>query len=88
LEVSNLPGIQIYAADEARARAWLADESVQAALVRLLAAPDARGACELYVQPERLWFRARLRRKTEGEIAAWVADVLPNLLALAHAGGH
>jgi hypothetical protein len=76
LEVPGLRGVRVYAQDEARAHALLAHPEAQEALVRLLEAPDASGTRALYLQPERVWFRARLRRVTETEIVAWLDDVL------------
>ena len=85
IKVPGLHGIQVYAGNEPRARAWLAQAPVRAALVRLLASPDAAGVRELYVQPERVWLRARLRG-TGSEIAVWVGDALPAMCALSGAG--
>jgi hypothetical protein len=79
VEVSGLPGIQLYAADEAHARAWLAHPAVQPAL---LCALDGPGVRELYLQADRVWLRAHLRMPGD-EIAAWMKDALPALAALA-----
>jgi hypothetical protein len=76
LDVPELGSVRVYARDEARARALLARPEAQAALVRLLDAPAASGTRELYLQPERVWFRARLRRVMEAEVMAWLDDVL------------
>jgi hypothetical protein len=85
IEVPGLPGIRVYAADEFRAHAWLTQAPVQAALARLLAPADGAGVGELYVQPDQIWLRARLRM-AESELAAWAKDALPALSALAEAG--
>jgi hypothetical protein len=82
IEFPDLPGMQLYAADESRARALLAHPGVQSALIRLLDAPNASGTRELYVQPDRICFRARLRMSAE-QTVGWLNDVLPALLAIA-----
>jgi len=76
LDVPELGSVRVYARDEARARALLARPEAQEALMRLLEAPGASGTRELYLQPERVWFRARLRRVRETEVVAWLDDVL------------
>jgi hypothetical protein len=81
IDTLGLPGIQVYAADEERARAWLAPSETQSILIFLLEGPSTR---ELYVQPGRIWFCARLRTPAN-HTAAWLDDLLPALSALAEA---
>jgi hypothetical protein len=78
----DLGPLQVYAPDGPAARHLLADETVQAVLRRLLADPTSPGPQELYLQPDRIWLRARLWQVGEGQIEAWLDD----LLALAEAG--
>ena len=61
---------EVYAEDVEAARRWLGDPAVQAALDQLMEAN--RGGAELYVQPDRLWFRVRPRGDVRAEVEAWV----------------
>jgi hypothetical protein len=79
---ADLGPLQVYAEDETQARRLLADETVRAAIRRLLADPTSPGPQELYIQPGQVWLRARPWRIGEGQIEAWLDD----LLALAEAG--
>jgi hypothetical protein len=79
---ADLGPLRVYAEDETQARRLLADETVRAAIRRLLADPASPGPQELYIQPGRVWLRARPWRIGEGQIEAW----LNALLALAEAG--
>jgi hypothetical protein len=60
---------QVYAEDAEAARRWLANPEVRATLDPLM---GARGGPELYVQPDRLWFRIRPRHDVRAEAEAWV----------------
>ena len=87
LDVGHL---RVYAEDEGRARSLLSDPASRAALRRLMEplpmyCMDDRGKPgfrEVYLQPERVWLRARPRQMTETQLRQWLDD----LLALAEAG--
>jgi hypothetical protein len=64
---------QVYAQDAQMARRLLADPAAVDALDRLM---GAEGVAELYVQPDRVWFRARLRSLKEAEIESWLKELV------------
>jgi len=74
--------LQVYAQDETQARRLLADETARAALRRLVDDPSSPGRQELYVQPGRIWLRARPWQVGARQVEARLDD----LLALAEAG--
>jgi hypothetical protein len=80
LEPPKWAGLQIYAGDAERARRLLDDPASAAALQRLIG--EAPGLIEVYVQPERIWLRARIHAVTGVRVQRWFDD----LLALAEAG--
>lgn len=83
LEVEpDLGPLHVCAQDETQARRLLADARVRDAIRCLLADPASPGPQELYIQPGRIWLRARPWPIGEGQIEAW----LDALLALAEAG--
>lgn len=93
LDELELGHMQVYAEDQECARSLLADPVGRAALRRLmeprsgfpLNCVDGRevlGLRELYLQPERVWLRARPRQITEPQLRQWLDD----LLVLAEAG--
>lgn len=75
-------GFQVYAQDGAVARWLLADAEVSAALGRLLDERSGGGLRELYLQPERVWLRARPDGMSAEQFGRWFED----LLTLAAAG--
>jgi hypothetical protein len=89
LEVPGLPGIGIYAPDEARTRAWLDRPGVEPALFRALGGLGVSGTSELYLQPERLWLRARFRAPADAiassRFTRAVKDLMPALQTLLEA---
>lgn len=63
----DLRGYHVYAQDEERARWLLADTESRAALIRLLDGSGDRGLWELYLQPDRIWLRARPAATADGQ---------------------
>jgi hypothetical protein len=82
LDEALLGGLQVYSRDGEYARRLLADSEVRGALQRLLDDGDEVGPREVYLQPERVWLRARPQGLTEGLLRQW----LDELIALAEAG--
>jgi hypothetical protein len=82
LAIPNRPDLHLYAGDAPRARALLARPPAQDALDELFTSPAASATQELYLQPDRLWLRTRLRMPSS-QIAVWLEDLLPALVALA-----
>jgi hypothetical protein len=76
-----LEDLKIYAEDSTWMEGLLADPVNRAALSRLLGRQDSRTFRELYVQPERLWFRCHPWEVDETQARGWFDD----LLALAEA---
>ena len=74
--------LHVYAQEEESARRLLADSASRDALARLLDNQRSSGFCEIYLQPERVWLRARPKGMTEGRFQQWFDD----LLVLAEAG--
>lgn len=68
---ADLPYL-VYAQNEGAARQLFADPALKAAVDRLM---NAGGSPELYVQAERLWFRARPTRIVGTEIEGWLRDL-------------
>lgn len=70
------PGdLQAYAAEEGPARRLLADPATREALARLLDDRKGVGLREIYLQPERVWLRARPQGMTEERLRQWLADL-------------
>lgn len=86
VEVATLPSLQVVAQDEGWVRTWLAAPGSQAALEGMLGAGSGGGARELYVQPERLWLRARPNRVDPEQVSGWLDDLLW-LASVAEGGG-
>jgi hypothetical protein len=82
LDEAPLGGFQVYSRDGEYVRSLLDDSEVRDALERLLDDGDVVGSREMYLQPERVWLRARPRGLTEGLFRQWLDD----LIALARAG--
>jgi hypothetical protein len=82
LDESELGCFQVYSQKMEYARRLLADTEGKGALTRLLDDRDVIGSREVYLQPERVWLRARPQRITEGQFQQWLDD----LMALAQAG--
>lgn len=82
VDESPLGGFQVYSRDGEHARRLLADSEVRDALERLLDGREVAGTWEMYLQPERVWLRARPRGLTEELFRQWLDD----LTALAEAG--
>jgi hypothetical protein len=82
LDGSGLDHFEVYAQDDTYARALLADAGSGDALRGLLDNQGRFGLCEVYVQPDRIWLRARPRALTAERFENWMAD----LLALAEVG--
>jgi hypothetical protein len=73
----GLGDLQVYSGDERRVRRLLSDPSTQAVLARLLAEQARDGLRELYLQPSRLWLRARpTSRVTGARVGEWLDDLL------------
>jgi hypothetical protein len=70
-QLEGIEGVsyQVYAEDAVAARRWLANPGVRATLDPLM---GGRGGPELYVQPDRLWFRIRPRHDVRAETVDWV----------------
>ncbi len=79
---ADMGPLQVYAQEGTPARRLLADARARAAIRRLVDDPSSSGQQEIYVQPGRIWLRARPWQIAEGQIEAWLDD----LLALAEAG--
>ena len=81
----DLDQLLIRAKNETPARVLLEDSAVQEAVKRLMIGPEAGSAHpslrELYLQPDRIWFRSHTRRMGEDQFQA----ILNDLLALAEA---
>jgi hypothetical protein len=81
-----LAHLEFFARDEVAARTLLADPAIRAALSRLMVRQELPGLGtafqELYVQPDRIWFRSHAQRVTEVQFRQWLDD----LVALAQVG--
>jgi hypothetical protein len=78
----DLAGLQVYGEDERWVRRLLSEPTNSATLRCLLGEQARDGLRELYVQPDRLWLRARpSARVTAARVGQWLDD----LLALASA---
>jgi hypothetical protein len=82
LDESPLGGFQVHSRDGEHAHRLLADSKVRDALERLLDGGEVAGTWEMYLQPERVWLRARPHGLTEELFRQWLDD----LTALAEAG--
>jgi hypothetical protein len=78
----GLSHLQVFAEEAAWARALLAESENRATLNRLLSSQKEHGLREVYIQPGRIWLRARPSSSvTESRGGEWLDD----LLALAEA---
>lgn len=82
LDEPELRHLQIYAEEEASARAILGDPAASAALRSLMDDPVVLRNGQVYLQPERVWLRVRPYRLSEEQVRHWLDDSL----ALARAG--
>jgi hypothetical protein len=82
LNAQGLSQLEVYAQEEAQARSLLANVRARRAIQHLMDARSSSGQPEIYVQPDRIWLRARPWQIARGQIEAWLDD----LLALAEAG--
>ena len=82
LDDSPLSDFRVHSHDKEHARELLSNPAGRDALQHLLDDGDLAGLGEVYLQPERVWLRARPRRLTEGLFRQWLDD----LTALAEAG--
>ena len=73
---ADLTGLQAAAEDEGWVRRWLSAPEHRAVLEGMLGAGAGDGTRELYVQPERLWLRARLQRVDPSQVSAWLDALL------------
>lgn len=69
----DLDGLEWFVENEPRARSLIADQQVRAALARLVRDPPE--LVELYVQPERIWFRAHVRQLSDEQLWQWFDDI-------------
>ena len=74
--------LPVYAQDEAWTRRLLADPEAAAALTHLVGNQGEGTIGQVYLQPDRIWLRVRLREISAGQVQAWLDD----LLALAEKG--
>jgi hypothetical protein len=82
IEDSELDHLRVYAQDEALAQRLVADLVCREAIIRLTDDEGMGATLAVYLQPERIWLRARPRRIAEGQ----VQQMLDDLLLLARAG--
>ncbi|HEY88274.1 MAG TPA: hypothetical protein G4N98_00885 [Thermoflexia bacterium] len=73
---AELRGVQVYAQEEERAGRLLNDAASSEAIARLLADQEAYGIREIYLQPERVWLRARPQGMNGKRFRQWLDDVL------------
>jgi hypothetical protein len=67
----GLGDLQTYTQSEACAQSLLADPSIAAVISRLI----GNGSGELYLQPNRVWFRSHPRELTGAQFEAWLEDL-------------
>jgi hypothetical protein len=68
--------LPVYAQDEAWMRRLLADSRAAAALQRLVGTREGTARGEVYLQPDRIWLRARLREVSAEQVQGWLEDLL------------
>lgn len=75
---TDLGGIQVYAESgaENKVERLLSQAALQETVVHLLENPEEQGLREIYLQPERVWLRARPRRMSEEVFRRWLEYVL------------
>lgn len=71
-----LSGLQVFAENEGWARSWLSSPGSAAAVNRLLDGGSGGGTRELYLQPDRLWLRARPAVVSAEQTSAWLDELL------------
>jgi hypothetical protein len=76
VEEFPVDSFQVYSHDKEYVRKLLADPAARGALQRLLDDGDVVGLRELYLQPDRAWFRARPRQMTERQFQQWLDDLM------------
>jgi hypothetical protein len=72
----ELAGLEMFAENESRARDLIADLDARLSLKRLLRVPADLGSREVYVQPERVWFRAYPNQLSGEQIWQWLNDLI------------
>ncbi len=73
---AELRGVQVYAQEEERAGRLLNDAASKEAMARLLDDQETYGIREIYLQPERVWLRARPQGMRGKRFRQWLDDVL------------
>lgn len=81
-EASALRPLQVYAEDEAWVRRLLSEPANGALVSRLIRARKGEGLWQIYLQPERIWLRARPSARVTGDA---ILEALDDLGALAGA---
>ena len=78
LEVAGteLQDVQMYAQQEERAGRLLSDAASSEAIARLLDDQEEYGIREIYLQPERVWLRARPQGMSGKQFRQWLDDML------------
>jgi hypothetical protein len=73
----GLGSLQIFTEEAGPVRELLAEPTINACLMRLISGQEWRSLRELYIQPGRIWLRARLSpRVTRAQIEGWFDDML------------
>lgn len=73
----GLGSLQIFTEEAGPTRELLAEPALSACLLRLMSGQEWYSLRELYIQPGRIWLRARLSSSvTHGQIGGWFDDML------------
>ena len=87
VEEASLSHLEVYAQEEDIARRVLSAPEGRTALGRLLPEQGVPGTRHVYIQPGRVWLRARIRRMTEPQFRQLLDDTLALAPALEAATG-
>jgi hypothetical protein len=76
LGLGEISRLEVYAQVEASARRLLSDPSAKEALARLMPEEGVPGTWEIYIQPERVWLRARPQQMATQQFQQLLDDLL------------